>query len=126
MFFDRLYELKEELEKLGHEVILPSMEDKHALKITYGEEYFSKLHSKFIREHFDKINESDAILVANFDKNNIRDYIGGNVLLEMGKAFDRGIPIFLLNDVPEISYREEILAMRPIVLNGDLSKLKSE
>lgn len=41
----------------------------------------------------------------------------------MGKAFDKGIPIFLLNEIPEVSYRDEIVAMGPNILNGDLSKI---
>ena len=63
---------------------------------------------------------SDAILVLNIDKKGIKNYIGGNTFLEMGKAFDKGIPIFLLNNIPEkIMYREELIAMQPIVVGTD-------
>ena len=30
----------------------------------------------------------------------------------------------MLNDIPEISYKEEILAMQPIIIKGDLNKVK--
>ena len=121
-FFNRLYELKEKLEKCGHEVLLPSMKDFE--DNTIEEDTFRKIHNNLIKEHFKKIDKSNAILVANFDKNNIKNYIGGNVFLEMGKAFDKGIPIFLLNEVPtELSYTAEIKAMLPIELNGNLSKI---
>jgi predicted RNA-binding protein with PUA domain len=32
--------------------------------------------------------------------------------------------IFLLNPIPKISYSDEIYAMKPIILNGDLTKIK--
>ena len=41
----------------------------------------------------------------------------------MGKAFDKKIPIYLMNDVPKISYREEIIAMQPIVIGEDWDKI---
>jgi hypothetical protein len=41
----------------------------------------------------------------------------------MGVAFYLNKPIYLLNPVPEISYKEEILAMFPMVVNDDLTKI---
>ena len=32
--------------------------------------------------------------------------------------------IYLLNEIPELPYKEEILGMKPVILNGDLSKIK--
>ena len=78
-----------------------------------------------IRDHFNKIDQSDAILVVNFEKKGIKNYIGGSCLIEMGKAFDKNIPIFILNDIPEISYREEIKAMKTIVIHSELNKIPS-
>ena len=37
-----------------------------------------------IRAYWAIIKDADAILVANFDKNGIKDYVGGNSFLEMG------------------------------------------
>ncbi|MDD5433345.1 MAG: hypothetical protein PHE77_01660 [Candidatus Pacebacteria bacterium] len=78
----------------------------------------------FIKYWHNLIVKSDAILVCNFDKNGIQNYIGGNTLMEIGFAFVNDKKIFLLNDIPEISYKDEIIAMQPIVLNGDLGKLE--
>lgn len=117
-FFDRLYEIKEELEKLGHEVFLPSMKNYHSLEETA----LAKIQYNLIKDHFKKIDNSDAILVANFDKD-IKGYIGGSALIEMAKAFDKGIPIFLMNPIPEISYKEEIKAMKPIIIGMDFKKI---
>ena len=121
-FFDKLWSIKEELENRGHSVLLPSMKDFHHL----NENSLAKIQFDLIKEHLNKINKSDAIYVANYDKNGIRGYIGGNAFLEMGKAFDKGIPIFLMNPIPEnISYREELIALQPIVVGQDWNKLKS-
>lgn len=80
----------------------------------------AKIQHDFIKEHFRKIEKSDAILVLNFDKKGIRNYIGGNTFLEIGLSFWLGKKVFLLNPVPEMEYKTELLAMQPLVLNGQL------
>ncbi len=122
-FFGRLEEIKQKLEKLGHDVLLPSMGDYHCLE----EDALAKIQYNLIKEHFRKIEQSDAILVANFDKDGVSGYIGGNTFLEMGKAFDQGIPIFLLNEIPrEMGYKEELIAMQPIVVEGDVARIENK
>ncbi len=119
-FFDRLHGIKKALEERGHEIFLPSMVDYHHLE----EDALAKIQYNLIRDHFKKIDESHAIYVANYDKNGIYGYIGGSVLLEMGKAFDRGIPIFLMWGIPvNISYREELIALQPVVVRENWSYL---
>ena len=78
---------------------------------------------RYIDEHFAKIDTSDAVLIINEAKNGVAGYIGGNTLLEIGRAYAQGLEIFLLNPVPEVSYADEIRGMNPIVLDGDLAKL---
>ncbi|MBI4440832.1 hypothetical protein HY639_01570 [Candidatus Woesearchaeota archaeon] len=118
-FFDQLYGIQHALEARGYSILLPSMQNYHSLH----EDVRAKIQYHLIREHFRNIEKSDAIYVANYDKNGIIGYIGGNVFLEMGKAFDQEIPIFLMNTVPEMSYKEEILAMHPIVIGTDWGTL---
>ena len=119
-FFDKLWTIKKALEERGHEVLLPSMKDFS----NRGEDSFAKVQYDLIRSHFNKIDQSDAIYVANFEKNGVSGYIGGNSFLEMGKAFDKGLKIFLLNQIPQASYRDELIALKPIVIgeNWDLIK----
>ncbi len=78
-----------------------------------------------IRAYWNVIREHDAVLIANYDKKRIRGYIGGNSFLEMGFAHVLNKGLFLLNEIPEMVYSDEIRAMQPLVLNGDLSLLNS-
>ncbi len=121
MFSKEIIEIKEKLEKLGHEVFTPVME---AHNIPRSEHGTKKIELDLIRTHFRKIDKSDAILVLNNHKNNVKNYVGGNSFLEMGKAFDAGKKIFILNPIPEMSYTPEIIAMQPIILNGNLELIK--
>jgi hypothetical protein len=75
--------------------------------------------------HYKNILESDAILIVNDEKRGIQNYIGGNVLIEMGQAFVNDKKIFFLNGLPEgSSYQDEIIALDPICLEGNLENIK--
>ena len=77
------------------------------------------------KHHFNKIVKGDAVLVLNYEKNGIKGYIGGAVLCEMAIALQFKKKIYALNPIDQAcSYKEEILAMDPIILNGDLSRVK--
>jgi len=71
--------------------------------------------------------ELDEILnrVFFFDKNGIKNYIGGNTLMEIGFAHVLNQKIFLWNPIPDIPYyKTEIEAVRPTIINGDLTLIK--
>lgn len=77
-----------------------------------------------MRGHFAEVEKGDAILVLNYEKHGISNYIGGNVLMEMAVAFNLNKPIFILNSTPtESSLLEEIIGLEPIILNGKLDAL---
>jgi hypothetical protein len=42
----------------------------------------------------------------------------------MGLAFHLNKKIFLLNEIPKQSCKEEIIGMKPTLLNGDLNKIE--
>lgn len=89
-----------------------------------GEKARVKIENDYFRQHYAHILESDAILVVNERKNDIDNYVGGNVLIEMGQAYVNNKKIFLLNNIPNnLSYSDEIKALQPVCLNGDLSKI---
>ena len=60
----------------------------------------------------------------NFDKNGIKNYIGGNTLMEIGFAYVNNKKVFLLNPIPEkVPYTDEIKAMVDVVLDGNLGRI---
>ena len=136
-FQDEALAVKEKLEKLGHEVKLwPTKLKNGQGELICAKEYYKirktaddnekwvwDRKAEAVLDHFDKVACSDAILVLNYDKNNIKGYIGGNTLMEMGLAFFLKKKIYLFNNIPKLSYKEEILGVRPFVLEGDLSKI---
>lgn len=86
-----------------------------------------KRENDYLRVHYQHICESDAILVVNLEKNGVRNYIGGNALIEMGQAYVNDKTIFLLNEVPtDLPYAAEIEAMDPICLYGKLENIGGE
>ena len=88
-----------------------------------GDDAFRKQQDNLIKRYYDLIVAGDAILVVNVDKKGIKNYIGGNTFLEIGFAHVLGKPIYLLNDIPEMLYTDEIKAMQPIVINNNLNIL---
>ncbi len=134
-FTYKIQETKEKLEKEGHEVIIPlnakkiidgeiTFEKYKRVKESQGDSIFRKMAgTDLIKRYFGIIRDSDCILVVNERKKGIDGYIGGNTLLEMGFAYVLGKKIYLLNNIPWISYTDEIEHMNPIILNGNLSKI---
>jgi len=94
--------------------------------VTHGEHAKAKRENNFIMWYHDAIKNSDGILVLNFDKKGIKNYIGGNTLMEIAFAYVLGKKIFLINPIPDsVSYVDEIKAMvdETNILNGDLDKI---
>ncbi len=130
-FYREMREIKRVLEGFGHTVFVPKeadIEDAVPLEarddVPSADLVTAKIEYDFIREHFRKINKSDAILVLNYEKKGVADYIGGNTFLEMGVAFWLGKKIYVLNPIPKMNYSVEMQAMQPIVLDGDLEKIE--
>ncbi len=127
-FTEKMFEVKAELEKLGHEGVVSGF-SKDYLGKSQEEIEKLKLYHKYekdaIKEFWEEIKKSDAILVLNYDRKGIKNYMGGNAFLEIGFAHVLGKKIFLLNPIPEIEYyRTEIEAVKPVVLERDLAKIQ--
>ncbi len=127
-FHHEMTQIQLSLEDQGHTVLVPKdltiLEQNESYMGTDEERISSKIEHDFIREHFKKIEKSDAILILNYEKKNIVGYVGGNTFLEMGYAFGLGKKIYLLYPVPEMDYKVEMHSMKPVVLHGDLSTLQ--
>lgn len=132
-FKEQMLKYHDRLIKLGHEpVVYPDYVafvngEKQEIwsQVSGGEHYKAKISQGYIKWYYRAIHESDAILVLNFDKKGIKNYVGGNTLMEIGFAHVHDKKIFLLNPIPEeVSYCDEIKAMANVILNGDLSEIK--
>jgi hypothetical protein len=131
VFAKQMVKYRDRLIKLGHNVNLHEHYIAQAngrMKDLVGrmqKEHASvKIEYDYIRYHYNEIVDSDAVLVLNFDKNGIKNYIGGNTFMEIGFAYVNNKKIFLLNPIPDISYKDEIEAVQPIILNSDLNLIK--
>ncbi|KKP94805.1 MAG: hypothetical protein UR99_C0036G0003 [Candidatus Moranbacteria bacterium GW2011_GWD2_36_12] len=113
-----IMEVQEELELMGHEVV-PTFEFLDQLSEN-DEEKKRENRASF----FEKLKNSDGLLVLNkSQKDKKEDYISGSSFLEMGFAHALGKKIYLLQGIPEVTYKDEIMAMNPVVLNGNLDKI---
>jgi len=122
-FFTEIEQLKKELENLSFKVFAPSEEGTGTDYSKLSKQEQANMKQGFIDRHIDKIKKSDAVLLANYTKNEIKDYIGANTFLEMAFAYILNKPIFILNTIPEQSNTVEIEGLKPIVLNGNLNSL---
>lgn len=127
-FTEQMMDLCKQLEANGHTAFMSKFGPKFVGK-TDEEKEKIKLEQKYtndaIREFWKLMKSADALLVANYDKNGIINYVGGNAFLEMGFAHVLNQKLYLLNPIPKMPhYETEIIAMHPTVINGDLSKIK--
>lgn len=127
-FTEKMLEVRDKLNKLGHEAFITDLH-KSLVGKSDEEKEKVKLHQKknmdAIREFWRMMQGADAVLVLNLDKNGIENYIGGNTLMEIGFAHVLNQKIFLYNPIPEISfYKSEIEAVRPVIISGDLTKVR--
>ena len=133
---DKIIKVSDQLELMGHKTEIPhscvhiqkgdyTLDEYKKWKRRDGGDYKFRKNSKtdFIKAYFDYIKKSDVILVLNITKNKIRNYIGGNALMELGFAHVLGKPIYLYNPIPKMAYSDEIKAVNPKVINRDLKKL---
>lgn len=112
-----------QLEEMGYEVETPDLREGQVDYATLSDNKRAELKDDLIKQHLEKMRTSDAILVFNEDKKGVANYIGGNTLMEMAFAYAQEIEIFLFKPAPDMSYKDEILGMKPIVLDGDIQAL---
>lgn len=127
-FTDKMIQIRDFLNKNGHEAFITSL---HVPMIGKNENEIEqiklnqKYHADAIRVFWREMQGADAVLVLNLDKNGIKNYVGGNTLMEIGFAHVLNQKIFLWNPIPDMPYcNTEIQAVKPILINGDLSKIR--
>jgi len=125
-FYNRVPAITAELEKKGHILSMPNCFDDPFTEERYriaGPAEHTQWKSEMIKHSLQTIENNDAVLVLNFDKDNLKNYIGGAIFLEMYDAFRLGKKVFMYNDIPEGILHDEIRGFDPIILNGNLDKI---
>jgi hypothetical protein len=124
---------KKNLEMMSHEVLLPYDTEECAKNSSIKSSFENDLDGELayclekdlLKNHFDKIEEGDAILHLNYAKHDIEGYLGAAGLMEIAVAFHRKKKIFLLNDIDRNQKcAMEILLTKPTILNGNLKLIK--
>lgn len=110
-FLEDMEKVKKKLEKQNYKVFIPKKD-------------IQKNKTELIQEHFKNIANSDLVLILNQAKNGQENYIGTNTLMEMAVAYNLQKSIYLYNDLPtQKDLLQEITALNPICLKGDLGKI---
>jgi hypothetical protein len=127
VFAEKMVQAKRQLEEIGHIAFISQFAEGYLSKDEKEKEKLA-VHDKnehdAIRKFWSIIKKSDAVLVLNYDRKGIKNYIGGNTLMEIGFAHVLNKKIFLMNPIPDIEfYRSEIEAVRPVILEQDLHKI---
>lgn len=127
-YTEKMIEARDALIARGHDAFVTNFaapfvgktdDEKEEIKLD------QKNHQDAIREFWHLMQGADAVLCMNLDKHGIKNYIGGNTLMEIGFAHVLNQKIFLYNPIPEIPfYQSEIEAVRPIIIHGDLSRIE--
>lgn len=112
-FKNDIIRISEILEDMGFDVLLP-VECMQGLPKNIA----SKAHFKRIVD-----NDTNAILVMNKDKDDIKNYIGPNTFAEIAFAFFHNKKIFLLQDIYE-PYKDELIGWNSVCLNNNLDNIK--
>ncbi len=130
-FYGNIPNIKKDLEKNNIQVFLPNCYDEPKTEEkmwNLGIEKHQEFKAKMYKQSEETIKIIDAVLVLNFDKvtdkKSEKNYIGGATFLEMYDAFRLNKKIYLYNDIPEGMLYDEIQGFAPVVINGDLSKVK--
>jgi len=126
-FYHKVPDVKKTLEKAGHQITLPNSYDEPLREEKVrklGADEHKKFKQRMMKLHEPKIKKNDAILVLNLEKKGIPNYIGGGTFMEVIKSWELNKKIFFYNPLPKCSFTDELIGISPIILNGDLSKVR--
>ncbi|MBE6160882.1 MAG: hypothetical protein E7158_01500 [Firmicutes bacterium] len=129
-FYNKIEEISNYLKDKGFDIIYPNGYNDEYTDIDYSnitKEEHIELFQKFFKMSEDKVKEADLILALNYDKEKggviFKNYVGPSTFLEIYNAFRLNKKIYLYNDIPDNMLHDEIEAFKPIIINGNLSKI---
>ena len=128
-FAKEIIETKEALKKLGFDSDFApdTYECFNNPHLNLNEDLDHCERNDIIRACMNAQEKCDAILLLNYPKGKIAGYIGSNCLIELGLAYYLRQKIFLLYPPPPLKqarYHTEVMHIKPIILNGDIEKIK--
>ena len=126
-FYDKVSDIRDVLEGAGHDITLPNcfdnpFEEEQIKKISGGDHVAWKC--EMMKRHGVTLKGVDAILVLNFEKKGIPNYIGGATFMEVVKAWELGKKIFFYNPLPSCSFTDELKGINPMIINGNLEMIQ--
>lgn len=122
-FSKEMVSLKQELECFGWIVFTPDLSEKPNTDVVASEVEKNKSKRRFISNHFNRIKNADAILVANYEKKGVGGYIGSNTLMEIAVAYVLNKKIFILNKLESQPCEDEVEALTTSFLDGSLKNI---
>lgn len=124
-FYPNIPPIQEQLEAMGHNIFLPNSytfpEKEAELRGTPGHAAWK---ASMIKRSESRIQQMDAVLVLNYDKDGYKNYIGGATFLEIYDAFRFNKKIYMMNDIPEGMLKDELIGFSPMVIHQDLTCIK--
>ena len=127
VFTEKMIEIQQSLNKMDHEAFISIFANAYIGKTEQEKEQITIYHKNekdAIREFWKIIKICDAVLVLNYTRRGIENYIGGNTFLEIGFAHVLNKKIFLMNPIPELQiYKSEIEAMKPEIIYQDITRI---
>lgn len=128
-FYSEIKPIKEKLESMGHIITLPNsyndyINGTNSEKESYKAGNHAEFKGRMFRMSKERIQNIDAVLTLNYDKNGQKNYIGGATFLELYEAFMANKKIFLYHPIPEGMLYDEINGFSPIVINENLDLVK--
>ncbi len=125
-FATDMVEIANQISKKGHETSYPEpvlKEEDFARE--YSREKLLEMKPIWMQGHFKKIENSDAVFILNKKRKGFDGYIGSNTLMEMTIAHYLKKKIFIMNPIEDGQpHYEELVSIKPVILDGDLEKIK--
>lgn len=126
-FYNVIPDIQRQLIQAGHIVFLPNNYDNPTAE---DKSWENNTHQLFKKSLFylskARIREVDAVLVLNLSTKNQKNYIGGTTFIDIYEAFMQKKKIYLYNDIPPGILYDEIHGFSPVVIHGDLEKIRDE